>query len=180
MLDPSRNGTNSPFTAGVQSNPRARQVQLLHHQRMQQSRQIGAGRHPHPGASGNGSSMVHAPPTRSRLSSTSTRLPRPRQVGRARQPIVARAHDNHVPGLRRQFPHRCRQSNLPQNRGCRRRAQIESSPGFPASIYTQASTRKQIAQILAAALNSQPHLDTSPARCGLYCRFVQRMFPEEL
>ena len=47
--------------------------------------------------------MVHAPPTRSRASSTSTLSPRPREIGRAGEPVVPRPDYDGVPRLFREL-----------------------------------------------------------------------------
>ena len=95
-LLPSSKGTKRPLVAGVQSKPCARSPQLVDHQRMQQADEVGARRH------------LDATPElfqragaadALRASSTSTRLPLSRKIGRACQAIVTRADDDRHPSV---------------------------------------------------------------------------------
>ena len=65
-------GNKEAVRSGRPMKAAVNQVQLIDHQRMEKSGEVRARRHRTPGK---GSSMVQAPPTRDRLSSTSTRLP---------------------------------------------------------------------------------------------------------
>ena len=68
---------------------------------------------------GHGSSSVHAPPTRSRASSTSTRLPRAGEIRGAGEPVVSRPDHDRVPSPRGQRAHRLRQPDAAEHRGGR-------------------------------------------------------------
>src|ERR1700737_1018564 len=82
MLEPSRNGTKSPLTAGVQRKPR---VVKFNSETTKGCSSPARYAHGDMRTPGNGSSIVQAPPTRVRLSSTSTRLPtRARYAAQAR------------------------------------------------------------------------------------------------
>src|ERR1700744_4556874 len=72
MLVPSRNGTNNPLTAGVQWNPRRASSNSSTTRGCSNPARYAHGDILTPG---NGSSIVQAPPTRLRLSITSTRCP---------------------------------------------------------------------------------------------------------
>src|SRR6202521_404732 len=82
MLEPSWNGTKSPLTAGVHSKPRSGRVNSETTKGCSSPAKYAQGDMRTPGK---GSSMVQAPPTRVRLSSTSTRL-----LARARYAAQAR------------------------------------------------------------------------------------------
>ena len=116
MLEPSRKGTNSPFTAGVHSKSPPRQFQLLHHQRMQQPGQIRARRHAH--ARKRFLDRARAAHARAAFEHQHA-LPGPRQIRGAGQAVVPRPDDDRVPGLRREFANRRRQTDLAEHECCR-------------------------------------------------------------
>ena len=93
------------------------QVQFLHHRGVQEPDQVRARADP-PARFGKGSSIVHAPPRRSRAFQHQYRPAGPGQVGRGREAVVAAADHDHVPSPAGEVGDRCGQSDRPVRRRC--------------------------------------------------------------
>ncbi len=116
MLDPSRKGTKRPFYRRGPLEAAPREIQLVHHQRVQQNRRDRRkGTCVRSEGLLDGAGAADAQPA----FDNQHLLSGFRKIGGTGEAVVARANDDHIPGGRGQFADRHRKSDFSQNCRCR-------------------------------------------------------------